>query len=134
MADFEDATIDLLNGNNGWVTNTNLFRGPMIPDGQSSIPVVACFVRVGSAPEAIDFENDTSEKRATVQIIIRTKPGQYGTGRTLAQNTLNTLHRNRPSGYFEARALTPHPFYLGEDDRGNMLFQFDYRLSIVEAS
>lgn len=134
MADFESAIIGQLNGNNGWVTNTNLFRGPMVPDGQSGVPVVACFVRLASAPEMLDFGNDTSEKRGTVQIMIRTKPGQYGTGRTLAQNTLNTLHRNRPSGYFETRALTPHPFYLGDDDRGNPLFQFDVRLSIVEAS
>lgn len=134
MAAFEDEVVTLINGSNGWVTGTNLFKGPIQPDGKASVPVVACFVRVASMPEMIDFENGNSEKRASVQVLIRHKPDLYDTGFTLAQNTLDGLHRNRPSGYFEARVLSPNPLWVGTDDRRNNLFSFDFRLTTYETS
>jgi len=137
MADPESAIIALINGNDGWVTDTNLFRGPVYPDENvgSPIPREAVFVQLTGGPPPLDYSDGSispQEYEYNVQVIVRGAPDTYGSTRTKAQTIWVLIHDTDPAPYIAVRATTASPVPVGQDERRSFIFVINARLLIVE--
>lgn len=137
-ADVESDVLDKLTGWNSWTENTNLFRGPVLPHGAIGdtypIPMKAAFVRMAaSTPPVIHGSDNLQSKEWIVDVVYRSAPQQYGTGRSDAQAILDRLNDNPPTGYIDARAEMSSPMWLEQDDTGCHYFVVSVRYRKLEA-
>lgn len=133
-------------GGAGWVEETNLFRGPedFIGRGVSGgrkVPAEAVFVRIVSAPPAVRyasaFGSGQHTVECTVQILLRTQPGQYNTGRTKAQAIWDAIQDNISlisSGGSMLRGLNSFPIPAGRSERGSYYFSMLFRYVALETA
>lgn len=134
MADSEQVVIDLIDGNDGWVEDTNLFRGQLYGDEDAGavVPRQAVFVSVtgGPQPENVNGTLGGLQLRTfDIQVIIRGLPDSYGGTRIKAQTIYDLIHDKAPSGWTYLRAATPVPQPLGQDERRSHLFVINLELT-----
>jgi hypothetical protein len=107
----------------GYTYGVNMLTGPVRKpsDNQAlatAVPHKAAFFNstggITSVP-FLDGGSKTEEERLTVQIWIRSKPGDYDDGKAFAQAIFNAVDMTPPTGYFECRAMNSAPMYVGLD-------------------
>jgi hypothetical protein len=109
------------------VTADDVRPGPVRPVSKNTsvpgaIPSRCIFVVPTGGFVSIPFVDGGAkgeEERPTVQIVVRSPPRDYDTGRELAQGAYEAINLKPPAGYFEARAFSGGPSYLREDEQNH---------------
>lgn len=111
--------VTYLDANVGALTaGTNLFEGPVRAVG-TGVPdeAVFCIVTGGPAPEPfINAGNVVEERVHSLLLRVRSEPGEFNSGQTLARSVRDAAHRASISGYLDVSIRECDPAYLGSDD------------------
>lgn len=92
----------------------NLFRGPVRPD-LLGVANKAVFCLATGGPRNERFLGTASDYRvSTVQIRVRTGPGEFDAGQTLARAIRDALHATQPEGYVSMQVREGEPNFLGQ--------------------
>jgi hypothetical protein len=119
-----------LNGSSSLVTDTNLFAGPIRP---SPLAGVWCLATGGLAPEPfLGVDKDFRQK--TVQVRVRSNPGDFAGGETLAVACFERLHKHIPSGWIDLLVREPWPTYIGQDANECHEWSLNVDCRIVEST
>lgn len=142
-ADVESDVLAYINTNSAWTEDTDLFRGPVLPQGPIGgsfpIPTEAVFVRMASSPPpVIHRSSSVQEKEWLVDVLYRSDKDSYGPGRTAAQALLDLVHdASVASGafanYVDVKAQQSHVQWIDQDDARSHYFVFTLRLRKLEA-
>ncbi|KPJ59103.1 MAG: hypothetical protein AMJ46_12620 [Latescibacteria bacterium DG_63] len=131
------AMVTYLAANVGALTaGTNLFEGPVRPVG-TGIPDKAVFVLAtgGPAPEpflAGDASSPDEERVHSLLIRVRSEPGEFNNGQTLARSVRDAAHRASVAGYLDVSIRECDPAYLGADDEGRHEWSIGVDMEIQE--
>lgn len=101
--------------------NTNLFRGPVVAES-AYVPDLAvfCLSTGGPKPEAYIFGGTGVEEREHGLLIrVRSAPGEFEAGQTLARAVRDAAHRAVIAGYHDIYVRECDPAYYRLDDKGH---------------
>jgi hypothetical protein len=129
LIDLEGLVIAQVNGQDSWVTNTNLYRGQpraFVDDTGNLFAQTACFVWLSSSGRPIYFAGDSTkaEYNATLTVVVRVTPEQVDTARTKVQTVMNLLDNTPPTGVFAAFADSAVAVNGGFDSQNCALASF----------
>lgn len=112
--------VNVLNGQAGLVTGTNLFNGPVQPPG-NGIPVKAVFVIVagGNPPEGFLNSSTLRRRKTRVQVRVRGEKAKYDAGLIFARSVWDAVHYAVATDFIDVRVEQADVLYLGEDDAYN---------------
>lgn len=121
------ATYLAADGTLSLVLGTSVFNGPVRPvSAQIPERAVFCLASGGPAPQAYLDGGAEDERIVTVQIRVRSAPGDFAGGLTLAQGCRDRVHHKLAaiaragSGgtYDDSHVLEDQPNYIGTDGQG----------------
>ena len=111
------------------VSNTNLFSGK-VQEKSSTIPSECVFVNPtgGEEPQAFFEDGSKIELRySRLQVRIRSNPGEYNEGLTLARLVRDNIHHQGIAGYIDVAIVEGEPNHLSEDTTGH----HDWSLNVL---
>lgn len=101
------------------VAGTNVFDGPVRAAG-AHVPSKAVFCLLTGGPPPLFQSGQAREvRRSTVQVRVRSEPGKFEAGETLARGCRDALQLARPEGFVAFVVRESEPIYLGADERGH---------------
>lgn len=114
-------------------TPANLFHGPPRPHGEGCpIAAVFCLATGGPISDALLNGGTTSHNLATVQVTVRSAPGDFAGGQALARAILDRLDAAALTGWARTEVREPDPTHIGTDANGCELFTLNVELESVD--
>jgi len=129
------AMVTYLDANVGALTaGTNLFEGP-VRSVATGIPdeAVFCLATGGPAPEPfIDSGGGIEERVHSLLIRVRSEPGEFNDGQTLARSVRDAAQRAVIGSYLDVYVRECDPAYLGSDDEARHSWSIGVNMEIQE--
>lgn len=113
---------------------TNLFEGP-VREVSTGIPDAAVFCLVAGGPAPLPFVaggSSVEERTHTIMVRVRSNPGEFQNGQTLAHSVRDAMHRAAVSGYLDVTIRECDPAYLGSDDEKRHMWSISADMEIEE--
>lgn len=116
----------------GLVGGTDMFRGRVVD--RPGVPARAVFVQATGGTQALEYQDESgvAMRLPSVVVRVRSDPGDYDNGFTLADDVMNALHMRPPAGYTEVTADQSAPVYIEEDDTGRHHWSVNLSLTFDE--
>lgn len=130
-----DLATQIVARTSGHALGVDVFAGKL-KEESAAIPSqsVFCLEREGDVPIDYCDGGATSPQlyQPRVQILVRSNPGDFAGGRTLAHAVYAAIHDHPPAGYFECRAQQSTPLYVNEESNGAHIWSINVKMGIEE--
>jgi hypothetical protein len=111
----------------------NLFPGKVEPPGDY-VPHQAVFVMASGGPAPLAYAGGSAVEldEPSVQVRVRSNPGDYAGGYALRTSVRNALHHQPLTADYIDIGLLQEPLYLGEDEAGHHEWSINLKLQFEE--